>query len=70
VQQGYQHCSAGDIYTISFFSDAPTLAQKLIMSRSPTPVSFSVKHCTENPIYVFPEMKLLGLVPIPAFMYQ
>jgi hypothetical protein len=26
-------------------------------------------HCTENPIYVFPEMKLCGLVPIPTFMY-
>jgi hypothetical protein len=26
-------------------------------------------HCTENPIYVFPEMKLLGLVPIPMFKY-
>jgi hypothetical protein len=23
----------------------------------------SKSHCTENPIYVFPEMKLRGLVP-------
>jgi hypothetical protein len=26
-------------------------------------------HCTENPIYVFPEIKLRGLFPIPSFMY-
>jgi len=25
-------------------------------------------HCTENPIYVFSEMKLFGLMPIPTFM--
>ncbi len=23
----------------------------------------SAVHCTENPIYVFPDMKLLGLIP-------
>ncbi len=26
-------------------------------------------HCTENPIFVFPEMKLRSVVPIPIFMY-
>jgi hypothetical protein len=25
--------------------------------------SQKLKHCTKNPIYVFPEMKLRGLVP-------
>jgi hypothetical protein len=28
-----------------------------------TPIFCFVMHCTENPIYVFPEMKLRGLVP-------
>ncbi len=28
-----------------------------------------VLHCSENPIHVFPEMKLRGLFPTPTFMY-
>jgi hypothetical protein len=32
-------------------------------------ISLSTMHCTEKPIYVFPEMKLCGLVPIPTFMF-
>jgi hypothetical protein len=27
-------------------------------------------HCTENPFYVFPEMKLRGPFPMPTFMYM
>jgi hypothetical protein len=34
-----------------------------IQSNSPSSIATDTVHSTENPIYVFPEMKLRGLVP-------